>query len=477
VIVPGRTVALLVAVAIIVLGFKSGGYFPQMWSWLSFGCAFVLLVGLGVGLPARLSRRELGTLAALMALAAWTLLSASWSVDVSQSVREAERALLYAAAVAVVLAFADSVLWLAGALFAAVTFVVTYGLGLYLFASHPRPESFEGFLLFRPIGYANAVGIAAAMGILLALGLVTAAAPRALRSVAAAALVSLAAALVLSASRASALALAVGLLCMLAVERDRLRAMSLIVLVAPAPVLGALLSRHADLSTGTPFFRDGRAEHLGLELIVLTVAAGLGASFLQTQSRRTVAATAVVGGACVLAAVGLIAASGRLPNYGGPRSQYWHVAEREWKSRPLLGTGAGTFGRYWEREGPATGAQDAHNLYLETLAELGPVGLVLVLAALGIPFTAVAEARRNPLAPALFGAYTAYVLHAAVDWDWEMPVVTLTGLLCGTGLLLAARASPQPAVARRTRLAAAAAAAGLLAVSCVELVANGAIAF
>ena len=41
-------------------------------------------------------------------------------------------------------------------------------------------------------------------------------------------------------------------------------------------------------------------------------------------------------------------------------------------------------------------------------------------------------------APAL-GAYSVYVLHAGVDWDWEVTAVTLTAIVLGGCLLGYAR--------------------------------------
>src|SRR6266542_4459338 len=40
---------------------------------------------------------------------------------------------------------------------------------------------------------------------------------------------------------------------------------------------------------------------------------------------------------------------------------------------------------------------DAHSLYVETLAELGPIGLALLSAALVVPLVAAVRARRHPL--------------------------------------------------------------------------------
>jgi hypothetical protein len=58
---------------------------------------------------------------------------------------------------------------------------------------------------------------------------------------------------------------------------------------------------------------------------------------------------------------------------------------------PLAGTGAGTFDRAWIEFGDLVRWEvtlDAHSLYLETLAELGVVGLLVLLAALLPPLAA-----------------------------------------------------------------------------------------
>src|SRR5439155_26054988 len=117
---------------------------------------------------------------------------------------------------------------------------------------------------------------------------------------------------------------------------------------------------------------------------------------------------------------------------GNYRKYNWHTAWQEVEAYPRLGSGAGTYDVYWfeHRRVPQT-VHDAHNLYLETLAELGPVGLLLLVGVLAVPLIAVTRARASPLAGVAFGAYVAYTLHAAVDWDWEMPAITLVGLFCG----------------------------------------------
>jgi O-antigen ligase len=125
---------------------------------------------------------------------------------------------------------------------------------------------------------------------------------------------------------------------------------------------------------------------------------------------------------------------------GHGRADYWRVAAGMVESDPLLGEGAGGFERNWMQERTAANnARDAHNLYLETLAELGPLGLGLVLVALGAPLLAVGQARTTALASAAAAGFVAFLVHAAVDWDWELPVLVLPALACGMGLLAATR--------------------------------------
>ena len=49
------------------------------------------------------------------------------------------------------------------------------------------------------------------------------------------------------------------------------------------------------------------------------------------------------------------------------------------------------------------------------------------------------RARRSPLAAVAAGAYVAFLLHAAFDWDWQLPGVVLAPVLLGCALLAAAR--------------------------------------
>src|SRR3954470_4136557 len=70
---------------------------------------------------------------------------------------------------------------------------------------------------------------------------------------------------------------------------------------------------------------------------------------------------------------------------------------------------------------------------------MGGVGLALIVGALLMAFGVLLKARRRPIIPFAVAAYVAFVAHIGVDWDWEMPVVILSGLFCAAAILVAAR--------------------------------------
>jgi O-antigen ligase len=119
----------------------------------------------------------------------------------------------------------------------------------------------------------------------------------------------------------------------------------------------------------------------------------------------------------------------------------WAVAIHSLHGRGwAIGSGAGSFERNWDRSKRADEVvRDAHGLYVETLSELGVIGLLLLTAVLAIPLVAGIRRRTAAFVPALVGAYVAFLAHLAVDWDWELSGVALTGLFVGCLLLVAHR--------------------------------------
>lgn len=161
---------------------------------------------------------------------------------------------------------------------------------------------------------------------------------------------------------------------------------------------------------------------------------------LALRSARPIVAT---GGA--LALTGLSAVLLAL-HTSAPRAAYWSATLHDIVRHPLVGSGAGTWRQVWlEYRDVGLTARNAHSLYLEVLSELGPVGLVLVVAALLVPLAAAVSARRRPYVPAVGSAYAALLVHFAVDWDWQINGVLLSAVLLGATLLAAAReVRPEP---------------------------------
>jgi|SRR5829696_114210 len=408
--------ALLSAALIVVLGFDEGGYAPSSWVWAAALLA-VVAVALVRGRPTRPAPFELAFLGALAGLLVWSLLSASWSLDPTGSILEAQRLLLYlatAAALVLVGGRGSRDAMLLGTL-AGVGALCLAGLADALVGGDPvgafTPDPGSEDRLAEPVGYANGLAIIAAIGALLSLG-------RAIAAAGAERIAFLAATpffiltLYLTYSRGGWLALAAGLVAMLALRLpalDRRVAIPLAAGVALAVVVAVVaVARAFDSSTTTP---------------------ASGASRLTTVS-------------------------------GSNRAEYWKVAGQAVGDHPVVGSGAGSWGRYWARERPVPQpARDAHSLFLETLAELGPLGLGLLLVAFAAPVVAAVRTRGDPLTPAALGPFAAYAAHAAQDWDWELPAATVPALICAVAVLVGARGPTPP-----FRSLGGAAVAGLLAV-------------
>jgi len=167
------------------------------------------------------------------------------------------------------------------------------------------------------------------------------------------------------------------------------------------------------------------------------LAVGAAVAVALVHRRRDAAVAAVVLAGAALSV--LLAAT---PAAAGDRAAYWHVARSVAAGHPLLGTGAGTFVADYARTPPA---HDAHSLYLQALAELGVVGLLLVVALVGIPLGFAL--RRGLAAPA--AGLAVFALHAGMDWDWQLPAVTIAGLALAVAATADAVGKPQSDSVRR----------------------------
>jgi tetratricopeptide (TPR) repeat protein len=467
-----------------------GGYFPTSWGWTTLGLLCAAAAVLLVRRDVRLGGNELAFLAAVLGFVVWIGLSIVWSTAPAHSVSELERALVYlAGALAFQLAVTQvSVSRLLAGLLAGTTLLSAAALAGRLFPDRPgTTDPVAVYRLSEPVGYWNALGILAAIGALLALGFAARGRP-ATRALAAAAAPILLAAAYFTFSRGAWAALAVGLAVAVASDRRRLQLVGTLLAFAPAPALAVWLgSRSSALTTRDSSVAAAAREghRLALWIALLACLNGVLALALTRlepriglgrRARRVLAlalAGAVVGGGvAVLAASGgpeqlahrgyrsFAAPPNRDPDLtrrlltlsSNGRIDLWRVAGRELAQHPWLGGGAGSYEQYWHRYRTSQfEVRDAHSLYLETLAELGPVGLALLALALALPGASALRGRARPLVPCAFGAYVAFLVHAGVDWDWEMPAIVLAGLGCAAALLASGRGGSGVRLAGRCR--------------------------
>jgi O-antigen ligase len=364
-----------VAVSVVVLGAAGGASSVGSWPWAIAGFTLLaasLFVIDEVRSNLRGARLFVG---AFLALSVWTGLSALWSIDSSASLRELERDALYLAAF--VAAF--GLLRFGGALAVsggvALGATVLAGYSLADFAAGRDRTFINPSVPSAPIGYANALATLSLLGAIASVSL---------------------------AATASSL-------------RRRLAWLSLLAVLCPTMALTKSLG--AMLAAGVA---------VGAAVILWA------GPILRSRIHRALLIAAVLAAGSVIGAGAFLGRSHLTRN---DRVAYWQVAANDFKSHPVVGSGAGSYSAYWTRhpERAHLVPLEAHSLYLETGAELGAAGLALVLATLLLPLGVIRP--RDPIRVGAACAYLAFVMHAAVDWDWEIPVVTASALYFAAVLL------------------------------------------
>jgi O-antigen ligase len=132
----------------------------------------------------------------------------------------------------------------------------------------------------------------------------------------------------------------------------------------------------------------------------------------------------------------------RFASLGSNRYGYWRVAIDAGADHPFKGVGASGFRVAWlaHRKVDET-VRDAHSLELETFAELGLVGVAILAVLLGAVALSIRAAHRvDPvLVAGPAAALTAWAFHSAIDWDWEMPALTLIAVVLAGATLAVGR--------------------------------------
>jgi hypothetical protein len=499
-------------------------------------------------------------LALLIALAALTALSVVWSVQPDDSFKDAGRMLAYCGVfgAAVVLARTVPGRWpavLGGVVLAA---VVVCGYALLTKVFPDQLDAGDIYSRLRaPYSYWNAIGLTAAMG---AIGCMWLGARRTghalLSALAYPAMGLMLLTLMLAYSRGALVALVLGLVLWFCIVPLRLRGAA--ILISGAVLAGAVIawdfSRHALNTDNVELAARTSAGHqlgalIAVMLVLLTLV-GLAFGFWTGRNapsiisrRRAGALLLSLLAVVILAGAGALAAShrgftgsishdvhsltdphaavpsntpGRLTAVGSVRARYWNEALKVFKAHPALGAGAEGYATARLRYRTETlDVRHAHGYVVQTLADLGIVGLALTLVLLFVWIAAAGRSthpfnRRWTSWAALRGwldrsasgdypawrrltvagrpvRYTAervamlsmlclvvvFGIHSLADWTWYVPGNACVALLCagwlaGRGPLSAAEptatSAADPAVAGATPEAspAAGAAGGLL---------------
>jgi O-antigen ligase len=144
-------------------------------------------------------------------------------------------------------------------------------------------------------------------------------------------------------------------------------------------------------------------------------------------SRRMAAGVAVM----VVLGLGALSALSIAQRTGGPwtepTSGFTHGREDQWRAaidtaldHPVVGVGAEAYLRASAADQGVQASRYAHDLPLEAWAELGPLGLALVLALGCFAGTLLWRIRNDPRAWLVAPAVAAFLLANLVDWPWHL---------------------------------------------------------
>jgi hypothetical protein len=466
-------------------------------------------------------------IALLIAFTALSGLSVVWSVQPDISWQDAGRLLAYSgvfgAAVALVRLAPDRWPGILGGLTLAGTIVCSYALATKVFPGRLAPAVTYARLQ-EPYGYWNAIGLTAAMGVIGCLWLGARRSGHALLSALAyPAMGIMGVTLMLAYSRGALVALTIGVGLWLCIVPLRLRGAAVLIVggLGAAAVVGWDFSRHALTTDNIPLAQRASAGHqlgvLLLVMVLLLTLAGIAIGFLY--SRRPLSrATRTRAGAILLALIalalvgfaGALAHShrgftgsithtvdtltnpnakvppnspGRLTAVASVRARYWKQALQVFDAHPALGVGADGYETASLRYRTVLlEVKHAHGFVVQTLADLGAIGLALALALLLTWMAAAGRAthpfdrrwsswrawlsvragarpgwRRSPqpYTPERIGMLSMLCLvvvfgvHSLVDWTWYVPGDAFAALLCAGWL--AGRGPLEPSTERVRR--------------------------
>jgi hypothetical protein len=483
----GVTVA--VAAASVAIALADGGYYPSAFGTISLVCWAIVLAGLAFGFLPRAEPPRVAVVAgaALAALAALTALSMAWASDQGAAFDDAIRVLGYAGLfllVVVATRSGEAPAWLRGLAIGATAvgaIAVLARLEPSLFG-YPERElaaqvPADANRLSWPLGYWNGLAalLAVSVGLLTWLG--ARAAGRVGRTAAIAALPIPILGLYMTTSRGGMIAAALAVAVLVAAGPRRLR---MVLGTAAGLFAGALLlalaSGRNELfdQPGTDLAATQGDQVLAMLLGAIALAAAL-RYFLDPWLERLEAPrlgrrvwTGIAVAAALVAVLAIVASdpAERWDEFKAPptatdtagerdvlarggssgRWQFWTAAYDAFETEPLRGIGAGGYPTWWNQHGSLpSDTGNAHSLAMDTLAELGLLGIAAVLAFFGTTLVAAAGRLRGAgladgSAAAALAVFIAGLVGIAGDWTWDLPAafapsIVAAGLLAGPATL------------------------------------------
>jgi O-Antigen ligase len=468
---PGTLAMLIPGAMTVALSFRSGGFFAGATSLAAAELALLTAVRFVLARKPLVgfNRYLVLAAAAMGVLAGWTLLSADWSGSFARALPAYSEAVLYGLALVCFGSFPFNpartrtmAYGVAGAVVCVCVAALTARLLPHVIFD---PRLVEETRLGYPLTYWNALGILACVGLVLCFHFAAGARePAVARMLGAGAVPILVLTLLYTLSRGAIWAAAGALLLYLVLGRPRGIAAALLAVGPPTLVAVLVATPTSAVADGYPGLTVGPGRHVAIVLVLCVAAAlvlraaGLPLDRATLRLRiPTPGRDLLLGGVgaalLILVVAGVATGAPGLVHdkydeftnradtgpAGGearllsvrPESRLalWDAAIDAYHEDEFRGTGAGTYPLTWERHRESEGhLLDAHSLYLESLADLGLVGTLALVIALVSILAAFAFRIRGPdraLFAALFAAGLAWAVHAGVDWDWQMPAVTL----------------------------------------------------
>jgi hypothetical protein len=471
---------------VIYLAFAGGGYDAVVYGQVGILCWAAILLGTLIGvLPlARPSAAGWWVIGLLAALAVWTAFGLLWTDSSERTVGEMARVASFLGVFVLLVsvqgreAVHNAVFGVAAALGVVAVLALASRLHPELFPDITAAQYLDDISarLSYPVNYWNGLASLMAIGIPL-FGCVALTTTRRWLAALALALVPVAALTAyFTLSRGGLFEIAVGVVALLAFFPRRLVALaSLGAAAVGSAILIVFASTFDELGDGlnnATAIAQGNKVLLATIVVCAVVAAAqawISAASPAWRSPTVSRSTAVIGAGVLVAVVlvGGIAAgapakiSDRLDEFtqaegpdpsagasryeslsGNGRYQLWSSAVDADATAPITGIGPGTFEFWWTQDRPIDAyARSAHSLYLNSLAEIGIVGLVIVLAFVLVPIGigisrwrwAVSDAARGLYAGALAAAI-AFAVAAGVDRTWDLAVLPVIFLVVAAAL-------------------------------------------